>query len=189
MNMDHYIDIHLLPDPEFPQPMLMSALFSKLHRGLVECGRGGIGVSFPEFNPAARVLGRTLRLHGGPDELELLMAAQWIQGMRDHTRVRSTTKVPNDVRYRTVRRVQAKSGAERLRRRLMNRKGIDHAAAMSAIPDSAEERLMLPYVTLTSASTRQNFRLFIEHAPLQGAAREGTFTHYGLSPTATIPWF
>ena len=33
--MDHYLDIRLLPDPEFPAPLLMNALFTKLHRALV----------------------------------------------------------------------------------------------------------------------------------------------------------
>lgn len=33
--MDHYIDILLLPDPEFPASMLMGALYNKLHKALV----------------------------------------------------------------------------------------------------------------------------------------------------------
>ena len=38
--MDTYLEIRLLPDPEFVPTMLMNALFSKLHRGLVEQGGG-----------------------------------------------------------------------------------------------------------------------------------------------------
>ena len=34
--MDHYQDIQLLPDPEFGAPQLMSVLFAKLHRALVQ---------------------------------------------------------------------------------------------------------------------------------------------------------
>ncbi len=33
--MNHYLDLHLLPDPEFSAAQLMSALFAKLHRALV----------------------------------------------------------------------------------------------------------------------------------------------------------
>ena len=33
--MDAFVDLTLLPDPEFPATTLMNALFSKLHRGLV----------------------------------------------------------------------------------------------------------------------------------------------------------
>lgn len=30
--MDHYLDIRLRPDPEFPPAQLMSVLFGKLHQ-------------------------------------------------------------------------------------------------------------------------------------------------------------
>ncbi|MET0043908.1 MAG: type I-F CRISPR-associated endoribonuclease Cas6/Csy4, partial [Candidatus Thiodiazotropha sp. 6PLUC3] len=30
--MDHFQDLQILPDPEFSTPMLMNALFAKLHR-------------------------------------------------------------------------------------------------------------------------------------------------------------
>lgn len=33
--MDAFVDIALLPDPEFPATTLLNALFSKFHRGLV----------------------------------------------------------------------------------------------------------------------------------------------------------
>lgn len=31
--MKHYLEIQVQPDPEFPAPHLMNALFAKLHRG------------------------------------------------------------------------------------------------------------------------------------------------------------
>ncbi len=45
--MDHFLDIRVLPDPEFTEEMLMSALFAKLHRTLGARGTGDIGISFP----------------------------------------------------------------------------------------------------------------------------------------------
>ena len=30
--MDHYLEIRVLPDPEFSEEMLMAALMAKLHR-------------------------------------------------------------------------------------------------------------------------------------------------------------
>lgn len=44
--MDHYLDLKLLPDPEFPEPQLMSALLSKFHRALHDLRRNDIGISF-----------------------------------------------------------------------------------------------------------------------------------------------
>ena len=40
--MDHYVDIDVRPDPEFPVHQLMSALYAKLHRALVTQGSLGI---------------------------------------------------------------------------------------------------------------------------------------------------
>mgnify|MGYP000538582875 CR=1 FL=1 len=59
--MDHYLEIRVLPDPEFSSEMLMAALFAKLHRVLGARGQGDIGVRFPDVNVMP---GTHLRLHG-----------------------------------------------------------------------------------------------------------------------------
>lgn len=187
--MDHYLDIRLLPDPEFVSTVLMNALFAKLHRGLSDLGTNRIGVSFPDVERAERGLGNRLRIHGNAEELEPLMALPWLTGMADHVRVGSARQVPAAVRYRSVYRVQAKSSPERLRRRWMRRKGLSEEEARQAIPDSMAERLDLPFVTLTSRSTGQRFRLFIKHGPLRDSPVPGCFSSYGLSRVATVPWF
>ncbi|THF62840.1 type I-F CRISPR-associated endoribonuclease Cas6/Csy4 [Pseudothauera nasutitermitis] len=189
--MDHYIDIKLLPDPEFSAPVLMNALFAKLHRGLVEHGGYDIGVSFPDVGTAGITLGKRLRLHGSFASLDRLIRIGWIQGMRGHIDLTPARPVPADAGHRVVCRVQAKSSPERLRRRLMARKGIGEKEAREAIPDSAARRLRLPYVELASHTTGQRFRLFIEHRPIQPspAQGQGLFSTYGLSATATVPWF
>jgi len=190
--MDHYLDITLLPDPEFIGSVLMSALFGKLHRGLVTVATGRIGISFPAVNKASCGLGERLRLHGSSEVLSQLMALPWLSGMSDHVRLGSMQTVPDGVQHRVVRRVQAKSSPERLRRRLMKRKGLTTQEAIAAIPSSAAERLDLPYVTLNSRSTGQRLRLFIEHGPLRDTPLAGSFSSYGLShctPAATVPWF
>ena len=187
--MDAYLEIGLRPDPEFMPTTLMNALFSKLHRGLVEHGGQSIGVSFPEVGKNGRSLGERLRLHGSKADLEQLMALNWMVGMRDHATVNEITRVPAHAKPRVVRRVQAKSNPERLRRRLIARKGISPEQAIQAIPDGAAEMLKLPYLILTSQSTGQQFRLFVEHLAVQEHAVDGVFSAYGLSSTATIPWF
>jgi CRISPR-associated endonuclease Csy4 len=186
--MNAYLDLRLLPDPEFPATILMNALFNKLHRGLVEHGGQCIGISFPEFGERPD-LGRRLRLHGKAGELEKLMALNWLSGMRDHVASSAIMNVPANVKYRIVRRVQAKSSPERQRRRLMARKGLNDRQAQQAIPDSTAQRLNLPSITLSSRSTGQQFQLFIEHLPLKEQAQAGLFSTYGLSTTATVPWF
>ncbi len=187
--MDHYVDITLLPDPEFPATILMNALFAKLHRGLTDWGGRNIGVSFPEVAPGKRTLGARLRLHGSNGALQQLIGNGWTNGMRDHITIGKIASVPGGASHRVVRRVQAKSNPERLRRRLMARKAIGPEAARIAIPDSAAEMLTLPYVELTSRTTGQHFRLFIEHLPPQAEPTLGEFGAYGLSGDATVPWF
>lgn len=187
--MDHYLEIHILPDPEFPATTLMNALFSKFHRGLVGHGEGAIGVSFPDVREGSRSLGSRMRLHGKGADLRGFMAGGWLTGMRDRVAIDGPTPVPAGARHRVVRRVQAHSSPERERRRLIARKGISPEAARMAIPDSRAEQLKLPFLMLASRSTGQQFLLFVEHLPITDQACEGAFSSYGLSANTTIPWF
>jgi CRISPR-associated endonuclease Csy4 len=185
--MDSYIDIKIRRDPEFATPQLMSALFAKLHKAFVQIENRGIGVSFPKAEPNG--LGDVLRLHGSAGALQRLMELPWLVGIRDHIHLSSIEVVPVEVQYRQLQRIQAKSNPERLRRRAMRRHKIDAEEAAKRIPDSAVELVNLPYVRMNSTSTNQQFRVFIRQGPLLQAPVQGPFNAYGLSATATIPWF
>ncbi|MEJ2626339.1 MAG: type I-F CRISPR-associated endoribonuclease Cas6/Csy4 [Pseudolabrys sp.] len=187
--MKRYLDITVTPDPEFSTPLLLSALFGKLHRALVALSTDAIGISFPHYQARGRNLGDVLRLHDDGAELDRLLALDWLQGMRDHISASSIQSVPEGVRYRNVRRRQFKTNVERLRRRRAARHGETLEQARERIPDSIERRVTLPYLTLRSQSTRQSFCLFIEHGPLKAQPTPGAFNSYGLSDTATVPWF
>lgn len=187
--MNEYIDIRLLPDPEFPVPMLMGALYGKLHRALFDLKSGRIGVSFPEHTRRPRALGDVLRLHGSAEALDELMDQGWLKGMRDHVDVAARAPTPSEVQYRVVRRRQFKTNAERLRRRRARRHNETLEQAREKIPDSVEKKVGLPFAMLRSQSTGETFPLFIEHGELQSSPCDGTFNQYGLSGKATVPWF
>ena len=187
--MDHFIDIEIRPDPEFPADQLMSALFSKLHRTLVKSDCVDIGVSFPNHDGRSPTLGNKLRLHAHAESLASFMSGDWLAGLLDHISVGTKSVVPLGASHRQIRRVQVKSSPERLRRRLMRRHAINAEAAKLQIPDAAAQRLPLPFVQLRSASTEQSFRIFIEHGPDRSDAVAGVFNSYGLSQVATVPWF
>jgi len=188
--MDHYLDITLLPDPEFSQNHLMDALFAKMHRALVAARCADIGISFPQVREKGTGLGTVLRLHGLASRLSELMAVNWLAGMRDHTALSAVQAVPSTcTSFRVVSRLQAKSNPARERRRLIRRKGLTEEEAMAKIPDQCAEVLHLPYVQMRSQSTGERFLLFIRHGPVQAAPAEGIFSAYGLSPTGTVPWF
>lgn len=186
--MDHYLDIHIRPDPEFPLNTLIGALVSKLHRALVVLEADDIGISLPEHE-GKPPLGEVLRIHGNRARLETLMATQWLKGMRDHTVVTDITAVPEKVIHRVVRRCQYKTSAERLRRRRMRRHQESYEEARQQIPDSVERKIKTPYVMVRSQSTGQVFSLFVKHGEPWDEPVQGTFNTYGLSTTATIPWF
>lgn len=188
----HYLNITLLPDPEFSHAHLLGALVAKLHRALALAQTTDIGVSYPQHvsQPLTkRTLGAVLRLHGTPEALQRLMGQDWLKGMRDHTQVGELLPVPANVQHRTVRRRQFKTNADRLRRRRMQRKGETAEQAAAAIPGMVERRPHLPFVQLRSSSTGQLFCLCVEHGPLQPQAVVGTFNAYGLGNGATVPWF
>lgn len=183
--MDHYLDIRVLPDPEFGQVDLLNALYAKLHRVLPSLTQGRVGVSFPNHQ---RTLGGCLRLHGTLDDLQTLLAAPWLQGLRDYIQLGVPMRIPATVGYRTVRRVQAKS-AHNKRRRSVAKGWLSEAEALARIPDSQQKVMRLPYAELRSLSTGSRMRLYIEHGPLLAQPAVGPFNAYGLSATATVPWF
>jgi CRISPR-associated endonuclease Csy4 len=188
----HYIDIHLRPDPEVAPHQLMSSLYQRLHRALVQMGDQGIGigVSFPAHDERLPSLGSHMRLHGSLNALQGLIGTDWLRGILDHLQVGALAVVPPGVAHRQVLRAQVKSNAARLRRRAMKRHGIDQAEAAKRIPDSTESRLALPFVTLGSKSTGQpSFPLFVRHGSILAVPLEGAFNSYGLSLGASVPWF
>jgi len=188
----HYINITLLPDPEFSHAHLLGALVAKLHRALVQGHTSDIGVSYPEHigQPITkRTLGAVLRLHGTPEALQRLTGQDWLKGMRDHTHVGELLPVPPTALHRYVRRRQFKTNVDRLRRRRMQRKGETVEQVTAAIPETVERRPDLPFVQLRSSSTGQPFSLCVEHGPVQSQPVFGTFNAYGLGQDATVPWF
>lgn len=188
----HYIDIRLLPDPEFSHAHLLGVLMSKLHRTLVQLQADNIGVSFPQHvatPKTMRNLGVLLRLHGIESALNELMMLDWLKGMRDHVEVSKLAQAPAGTSHRLVRRRQYKTNADRLRRRRMKRKGETAEQAAAVIPHTVERKPELPFVQLRSHSTSQQFCVFIEHGAMQPEAVAGSFNTYGLSQGGSIPWF
>jgi len=189
--MDHYLDIRLRPDPEFPASMLMNALYSKLHRALYDLQADDIGVSLPDHKTGvrARTPGDRLRLHARKERLEQLMALSWLAGMRDHVELTDIAPVPTEVSHRRVVRRQFNTGGPSRVKRYARRHDISEDEARQCLAAPAERKISLPFVQVNSRSSGQRFALFIEHAQPQAAPVGGSFNHYGLSREATVPWF
>lgn len=184
--MDHYLTITLLPDPEFPAPLLMSALLNKLHKALVELQTNRIGVSFPNYG---KTLGQSIRLHGEKAGLETLMSLPWLKGMLDHLQLADISSVPATAEYIRVTRKHCKSNTARLAARYAKRHDISEEEALVVYKDVAPQRLKLPFANITSQSTGQRFRLYIEQKKVDIQNPDATFNCYGLSSHASVPWF
>lgn len=193
--MDHYIDIHLRPDPDLAPYQLLGGLYARLHRSLVQLASENIGVSFPGYNARKPTLGNQLRLHGTATSLAALMATPWLHGMHDHLTVSDVAAAPTNAKHRRVSRVQTQSNSDRVARRALRRidkrrDGLTATQLAERFQDAHAKRLNLPFVTIGSRSTGQaSFPLFIDQGPLLSATTKGRFNSYGLSQDATIPWF
>jgi len=189
MAMECFVDIALRPDPEHTANFLLGALYAKLHRALSPDNSMGVAVCFPGHQVRPPSLGTRMRLLGARAALQTLAKSDWLRGLRDHVVVHAVADVPAHAAHRPMRRVQAKSSPERLRRRLMKRHGLNETEACERIPDSAAKTLNHPFVQVHSVSTGQTFRLFLNVGPEQPIPVSGEFNAYGLSQDATIPWF
>jgi CRISPR-associated endonuclease Csy4 len=186
--MDHYVDVQVLPTPEIGEAHVMNTLAAKLHLMLAEFQSDDIGVSFPGYQLRPPRLGNVLRLHSSRSRLEQLMSRPWMLGLYDYVRIVGVAPIPKTGSHCSVRRIQVRSSAERIRRRQMRRHGWSAEEAQVRIPDTVERRLNLPFLSLRSSSTGQLFHLFIEQRQA-GSPAPGRFNAYGLSQAATVPWF
>lgn len=184
--MDHYVDIRVEPDLEISAPALLNNLFAKFHRTAAQMIKGQIGVSFPKYG---QTLGEVLRLHGSQQALDLLMAQPWLKGLRDYTQVSEVQPIPQTIQgYRTVCRIQKKS-PQNIRKRAVAKGWLTEQEALDKIPDAQQQMLTLPFLQLQSLSSKSMMRVYIQQGEITQQAVVGEFSSYGLSRSATIPWF
>lgn len=97
--MDSYIDITIKPDAEMHLNWLLNAVYTKLHKALVNTRSKKIGVSFPKMNVT---LGDALRLHGQSATLEEFSSPHWLGGIVGYCKLSPILPVPENARHRTV---------------------------------------------------------------------------------------
>ena len=183
--MDHYIEILILPDPEFSASILMNSLYTKLHKALYDHKSTSIGVSFPHFQGN---LGNLLRIHGTTSDLKKLKQQNWIGGMGGYCKVSEVMQTPPNSTYRTVSRKQPTMSQSKLNR-LLKRGSISHDEIKNYKAKMQSKTLTGPYLELESGSNKNKHRRYISFGELQRNPVPGEFDTFGLSKTATIPWF
>jgi len=183
--MDHYIDVCIQPDAEMRLNVLLNTLYTKLHKALFDMGLTRVGVSFPKFE---LTLGNVLRIHGERAVLDDLQGLNWVGGMSGYCSVSGILPVPVDAKFRIVSRKQSTMSQSKLRR-LIKRGSISEDEVKQYKAKMFSKGLDNPYVELVSGSNRQKHRRFIEFGPLLNKPVLGEFDYFGLSKSATVPWF
>lgn len=183
--MNHYLNITLRPDAEMPSTILMNAIYTKLHKLLFDLQSHDIGVSFPKFNI---LLGDTLRIHGSEADLKKLHNQGWLGGMNGYCQIGEIKQVPANSKYRVISRKQTTMSQSKLRR-LQKRGSIKDDDIKNYKAKMFTKGLSNPYIELVSASNGHKHRRYIEFGELQDCPIEGSFDFFGLSKTATVPWF
>ncbi len=183
--MDYYLDIRLMPKKEMRENVLLNQVYSAFHKRLYDLKSTTIGVSFPDYKLK---LGRLFRIHGSKEDLERLQEKDWIGKYGDFCKVGEIIVIPKDVKYQTISRVQQNMTEAKLRR-LIKRGTISDEDVKKYRIKMYEGGLDNPFVELVSMSNGQRHRRFIEFGELEDIEVNGKFDLFGLSKTATIPWF
>ena len=183
--MNNFINITLLPDSEFKEAVLMNAVYSKLHKILCDQNSSAIGISFPDYK---LTLGKVLRIHGSEKGLVTLQRKDWLGGMKGYCIVSEISPIPEIVKHRTVRRKHSTMSEAKLKR-LLKRGSISQGGASRYREKMLTKGLDNPYLELVSGSNGQKHRRYIQFGEILEYRVEGRFDLFGLSKTATVPWF
>lgn len=209
MIMQVYQEITLLHNPEIPCHFLWEKLFQQIHLALVknkiispnlknDSGKpleySEYGISFPQYDAQLNALGCKLRVFAETDErLKCLNLLHWLERLHDYCRCTPIEPIPQGVRYARFKRKQFTNNPKRLARRRITRltkqgkhETLEQALAYYSGHD--EKKTRLPFIYLDSKTWKTRLPLFIERE-LVSEPVQGSFSCYGLSKTATVPWF
>lgn len=183
--MNFYIDIHLQPDSELKEAELSSKVYTKFHKALVKLGTKKIGISFPLANLK---LGLLFRLHGDRSLLNDLQGLDWLGPLKGYCKVQEVKAIPDQVQYRLIYAKRSNMSKAKLKR-LIDRGSIDEAGIKRYKAKMLSLGFDNPYLDLYSESRGQVYRKFFEFGEVTDTKIDGIFDSFGLSKTATVPWF
>ncbi len=183
--MDYYFDIKIMPDEEVPIYFIRNKIFSKLHKVLCILKSTEIGVSFPHFKVR---LGDVIRIHGSETRLTELQSTNWLDGLASYCTISSVQAIPEDVTHRIISRKQANMSEAKLRR-LIKRGSISQDDIKEYKVKMFERGIDTPYLELESTSNGHKYRRYLLFGNLHNKPVTGSFDQFGLSKTATVPWF
>lgn len=183
--MDYFFDIKIKPDAEMRENVLLNKVYTKFHKRLCDLNSADVGVSFPDYKLK---LGKILRVHGGEHRLREMQNKSWLGGLSGYCDVSEIQKVPEQVKYRVISRIQTNMSPSKLRR-LIKRGTIKPEEIKQYKAAMFRKGIDNPFLESDSASNGNKHRRYIQFGELQSLFVSGGFDMFGLSKSATVPWF
>lgn len=112
----------------------------------------------------------------------------WLGGLLGYCDVSECLPVPNGVKHRVISRKQSNMTQAKLRR-LQKRGHITAESSKQYKTKMFTQGLDNPYLELESSSNGHKHRRYIQFGELVDNQVKGEFDQFGLSKSATIPWF
>jgi CRISPR-associated endonuclease Csy4 len=200
--MNYYIDITLLPDADANLGFLWQKIFQQVHIALVDNkiadNESTVALSIINYGDNGFPLGNTLRLlANAEDTLQKLEINRWLNRLTDYCHIKPIKQVPVGVlKYACFKRKSIKSIEKKAQRRAVHlNKPYDEVLAY-LLKEDCTKKCRLPFINVDSQETKKRaeqgvssrFLLFIEKTIVDEPIY-GKFDCYGLSKTATVPWF
>ncbi len=208
--MNYYLDITLLPDAEANLGFLWQKVFQQVHIALVDNKIGdnesAVALSIVDYCNKTAVasddktfpLGNKLRLLADSEEiLQKLDINRWLNRLSDYCHIKPVKPVPGDItKYACFKRKPVKSIEKKARRRAEHLNKPYGEVLAYLREEGRSDKSKLPFINVESQDTKKRveqgvssqFLLFIEQTLFEQPVK-GVFDCYGLSKTATVPWF
>jgi CRISPR-associated endonuclease Csy4 len=200
--MKYYHDITLSPDAEANLGFLWQKVFQQVHLALVDSkvadNESAVALSIVGYGDKTFPLGNKLRLlAASKDILQKLDIYRWLNRLDDYCHISSIKTVPTEVKqYARFNRKNVKSIEKKAQRRALHLAKPYNEVLAYLIEEGQSKACKLPFINVESQESKKRtgqgvscqFLLFIEQV-LFDEAVNGKFDCYGLSKTATVPWF
>jgi CRISPR-associated endonuclease Csy4 len=201
--MTHYIDIKITPDVDISLGFIRNKLYQKLHKTLFDLKATDIGMSFPNAKPCKNstpdiLLGDILRLHSSQQSLEHLQNQNWLGGLSGYCQINDILPIPKNIKgHQTISRIRSTMSESNLRNRIDYKQQQKELTSDEDIKQYIQQyrkemfkrSLTNPYLELTSTSTQQRYRIYLQFSDITQHQVTGEFNAFGLSKIATIPLF
>ena len=198
-----------MPDAEANLGFLWQKVFQQVHIALVDNkvvdNESAVALSIVGYKDKDFPLGNQLRLLAvSEDVLQELDIHSWLNRLSDYCHIKPIKPVPSDVtQYARFMQKRVK-GEGRIHTQLLKKAkhisekfNIDYEKCLAELKvKNKYVESKLPFITVESQQTKKQlkpgesskFLLFIEQT-LFDKPSDGKFDCYGLSKTATVPWF